>query len=119
MAISCTKEHGEVTEEIPIASISFTLPSQGAVFANGDVVTIQAKAISTQNIHGYDLAIRKTSDTTNSVFFTHIHDHNDTLLINETWKSLVTHPTDLQAEIVLYLDHQGHTKKGKVFFRVE
>jgi hypothetical protein len=117
---SCTREHGEdKAPKIPDATITFMSPLPGAVYTNGDSVTIQATAVSTEEIHGFDLAIRKVTDTANSIYFTHIHDHTDTIIINEKWKSLVIPPVDLQAEIVIYLDHVGHTKKEKIQFRVQ
>jgi hypothetical protein len=120
---ACTKHNGDeekTPEHIPVASIMFSSPTAGAVFANGDSITIKATAISTENVHGYDLAIRKAEDTTAQYYFTHIHDHNDTLNINEKLKLLVPSvPANLEAQITLVLDHDGHTKREKVAFRVQ
>jgi hypothetical protein len=119
---SCTKRNGEEEgklEKVPVATITFFSPAAGAVFTNGDSVNVRATAVSTAEIHGYDLSIRKAADPSGSYYFTHIHDHNDTVQINEKWKSLVIAPADLQAEITIYLDHEGHTKKERVVFRIE
>ncbi len=116
--VACTKHHGDIGEYIPEAVIKFLSPTPGAVLNAGDSINIMAVAISTETIHGYDLAIRKTGDTTKA-YFNHTHDHNDTILIDQKWGSLVTNPANLEAEITLYLDHEGHTKKARVAFSVE
>lgn len=109
-----------IPPEIPVATISFSSPTPGMIFKNGDTVHIKAIAISTANYHGYDIVIHNAGERSGSYYFNHIHDHNDTLHISEKWKIQVpSTPTDLEAELSLVLDHEGHTKKGKVSFRVE
>lgn len=105
-------------EAIPVATIQISSPLPDTTYTNGDSIVVKATAISTENIHGYDLAIRKTTDTSN-IYFIHIHNHNDTLNITEKWKAVVSIPSALEAEITLYLDHVGHTKKEKVGFYVQ
>lgn len=117
--VSCSSKAEDEFETIPAATIRFSSPTLGAIYTNGDSVTISAVAISTANVHGYDLAIQRAGDATASLYFTHIHSHNDTLHIHEKWKAEVATPTDLEVEITLYLDHAGHTKKGKQGFRVQ
>jgi hypothetical protein len=73
--------------------------------------------VSSATIHGYDIVIRKTGDT-GKLYFKRVHDHNDTLHISTKWKPDVTN-TDLQAEVILYLDHDGHTGNKKVTFRIQ
>ena len=83
-----------------------------------DSVTIKSTAISTQTIHGYDIAIERTNDTT-TYFFQHIHDFNDTLVINKKWKGELKTGTDIEAVVTLYLDYEGHTKTQKLAFKVQ
>lgn len=120
---SCSRNDSADADEsvpLPVATIQISSPAQDAVYNNGDSVAIKAKAISTASIHGYDLAIRDTRDTTKSLYFIHIHDHNDTVNINEKWKSVVgTLPANLLAEVSIYLDHDGHTQKAQVKFKVQ
>jgi hypothetical protein len=121
LQFACMKHHADDSENhepIPVATIAFTSPSPGAVYTNGAEVTVKARAISTADIHGFDLAIRKAGDSS-SLYFIHIHDHNDTININEKWTSQVPVPSNLEVEITAYLDHQLHTKKEKVGFRVQ
>jgi hypothetical protein len=122
LVISCDKNDSESEdpETLPAATIQFSSPLPNAVYNNGDSVAITATAISTESIHGYDLAIRNADDTTSSLYFIHIHDHNDTIYINEKWKSAAASlPANLNAEIIIYVDHNGHTLKEKVGFRVQ
>jgi hypothetical protein len=48
-----------------------------------------------------------------------VHDHNDTLLINQKWKNTVTAPANMEAQVILYLDHEGHTGTKKAVFKVQ
>lgn len=120
---SCSRNDSadaDESEPLPVATIQFSTPAQNAVYNNGDSVAIKATVISTASIHGYDLAIRDTRDTTKSLYFIHIHDHNDTVIVNEKWKSAAEPlPASLLAEVTIYLDHDGHTQKGKVDFKVQ
>ena len=68
--------------------------------------------------NGYDIIIRKLNDTT-KLYFKNVHDHNDTLSINQKWKNTITTQTNMEAEIVLYLDHDGHTGSKKAFFKIQ
>lgn len=114
---ACAKHNDDVEDATPQATIVFGSPAQGAVYNFGDSVLIRGTAVSTATVHGYDLIIRKAPDTA-KLYFTHFHDHNDTLLINTKWKADVSGAA-LQAEVILYLDHDGHTASRKVGFEVK
>jgi len=116
--ISCAKHKDDIEEHIPAHTISFSSPQSITPYQFGDSVAIKATAISSETIHGYDLIIRKSNDTT-KIFFQHVHDHNDTLLINKKWKNSVTGPANMEAQIILYLDHDGHTGSKKAAFKVQ
>jgi hypothetical protein len=118
LLISCTKHKGDIEENLPVAIINFESPTLSSVYSNGDSVTIKGTAISTATMHGYDIIIRKVNDTT-TVFFKHIHDHNDTLSINQKWKNNVSVAATMEAQVVLYLDHEGHTGTKKAYFKVQ
>lgn len=115
--VACTKHKEDVEDTTPQATIQFLSPAQAGTYSNNDSVAIQAKAISTATIHGYDIIIRKAEDTS-QLYFTHIHDHNDTLQVNSKWRPTVS-SANLQVELVLYLDHEGHTGRKKVTFSVK
>ena len=116
--LSCTKHKDDIEENIPVSTISFSSPTASSVYQSGDSVLIKATAISTATVHGYDIIIRKASDTT-KIFFQHVHDHNDTLYIDKKWKNTMTAPANMEAQVILYLDHDGHTGSKKVSFRVQ
>ena len=118
LVISCTKHAGDVEENIPRCTINFSSPTLSATYRNGDSIAIQATAISTATIHGYDVIVRKLNDTT-TLYFKNVHDHNDTLLINQKWKNTVTTQTNMEVELVLYLDHDGNIGRKKASFRVQ
>ena len=114
---ACTKHVDDIEDTTPKATIQISQPTAGAVFNSQDSISIQATAIATATIHGYDIIIRKAEDST-KLYFKHIHDHNDTLNINHRWKPAISN-TSLQMELVLYLDHDGNTGNKKVNFRVQ
>ena len=53
------------------------------------------------------------------LFFQHVHDHNDTLYINKKWKNSVLSTAHMEAQVILYLDHDGHTLSKKAFFQIQ
>lgn len=115
---SCVKHKDDIEEHIPAYTISFSSPASSTMYQFGDSVSIQATAISAETIHGYDLIIRKSNDTT-KLFLQHVHDHNDTLAVNKKWKNTITGPANMEAQIILYLDHNGHTGSKKALFKVQ
>ena len=115
LLLSCTKHKDDFVSDIPQSHIVFSSPTEGGVFFAGDSVRIQARATSTHTIHGYDVAVRKVNDTT-LLYFKNVHDHNDTLLVNQSWKNIVDISAQLEASVTLYLDHDGNTNTRKVTF---
>ena len=115
---ACSKHKGDVEENIPVATIQFHNPTSNGVYHIGDSIAIEATAISSETIHGYDVSVRKAGDTTR-YFFEHVHDHNDTLSISSKWKAELESAATLETEITLVLDHEGHTKTQKVTFQVQ
>ena len=117
---ACTQRHSdllEVHETIPVATISFQAPKADSTYTKGDSINIRATAISTENLHGYDLALYDANTGAN-LYFIHIHDHNDTIQINEKWKSELSSPPNIVTEVTVYLDHLNHTKKERVGFKL-
>lgn len=89
---------GDIKENVPSAAIILMSPIKGAVYSLTDSITISGTTISTQIIHGYDIAIAWTNDTT-TYFFQHIHDDNDTLVINKKWKGELKTGTNIEAVV--------------------
>ena len=116
--VSCTKHPGDILDHVPVATLTISKPLEGSFFNAGDSVSIQGIAISTETIHGYDVIVKKANDTA-TLFSVHIHDHNDTLHINEKWKASINASTFLEAVITLVLDHDGHTLTRRAGFNVK
>ena len=114
---ACTNQKDDVEDTSPRALIQFESPTQGGFYQSGDSVTIKGTASYTSTLHGYDLIIRKATDTT-KLYFQHFHDHKTTVQLNAKWKAENISNTNLQAEVVLYLDHEGHTDSKKVGFSI-
>ena len=112
------EDNDQGSQEIPASTLTITNPPPNTVFGISETVNIRARAVSTADIHGYDLVIRQAGVTT-PVLFEHIHDHNDTVLIDYNWKVTTPAGSSLDAEVTIYLDHQGNTKSARVPFRVQ
>jgi hypothetical protein len=106
---ACTKHAGDMEETIPAATITFAAPTEGAIYKTGDSVRIQGVAVSSAVMHGCQIAIRNAADTSVVYYAEHVHDHNNTITINHAWKNTLTMATNLQVEVILALDHDGHT----------
>jgi hypothetical protein len=115
---SCEKHPGDIVSDLPNASLVIYSPGVNAEVSNGDSIRISAKAISDQTIHGYDLVVKKLH-TADTLYYKHIHDHNDTLLINVAWKDTITVPLLTEAVITLVLDHDNNTLIKKVPFKIQ
>ena len=116
---ACTKHSGDVEEPIPIATLTFSSPTEGAVYHTGDSVLVQGLAAASADMHGYEISIKNADDTAVVYYSKHIHDHGDTLLINQGWKDTLTTTASLQLEVTLILDHDGHTATKSVGIKTE
>src|SRR5688572_24358752 len=108
-------------DKIPVTEpyiLYFDSPLKDATFSTGDSIKISGMAIYKQSIHGYDIKLREVNDTS-LLYFTHIHDHNDTLHINHTWKNNLTGSRNIEAEIIIYLDHDGNIGSKKTSFYLQ
>jgi hypothetical protein len=114
---ACEYKKAELIEEIvPEPVITISDPAPGGIYAAGDSLVVKATAISAAILHGFDLAFYRAGSTT-PLSFTHIHDHNDTIRIDQKWKPEATGA--LEAEISVYIDHDGHSRKARVAFLVQ
>ena len=118
---SCGKHEPEIKIPgviVPVASVTFFSPLNGSVFTAGDSVAIEAKVVSTETMHGYNLEIKKVNDTI--IYYTEFfHDHNDTLFLSKKWHVTIAGPQDLEAVITVVLDHDGHTHKARQPFKIQ
>jgi len=114
---SCSKHEGDVLAVDPSFSFRFDAPTAGGSYSPGDTVLVRGTAIAPATIHGYELIIKKAGDTT-VLYSKGVHDHNDTLLVNEKWKVDITSAENLEARIIFNLDHDGHTGTSSVVFAI-
>ncbi len=113
---ACTKHRDDVVDNSPRALLQFESPTIGAFYNSGDSVLIKGTATYSATIHGYDVIVRKANET-ETLFFKHYHDHKTKLDINTKWKANVS-GANLQAELKVYLDHDGHIDSKKVGFSI-
>jgi hypothetical protein len=120
LVLQCRKKDTEAApvKKPPVASIKIDSPAAGAQYMQGDSILISGTAISTDLMHGCDIAIRRASDTVNNLYFIHLHAHDDTVLFQWKWKADVPAPADLEAEVTMLLDHDGLRKSGKAAFSI-
>ncbi len=112
-AAACSKSDEE--QELD-ATITIESPKLGQVFEKGDTVHIEADIKATQELHGWEIVIRKKAD--NSVVYSEDkHTHGEELHIHEHWVNNVTAHTDMILEVTAALDHTGkNLKTGTVSF---
>lgn len=92
------------------ASITIESPTTGQVFEKGDTIHIEADIEAAQELHGWEIVIRKKAD--NSVVYSEDrHTHGEALHIHEHWVNNVTAHTDLILEVTAALDHSGKNLK--------
>ncbi len=92
------------------ATISITSPTPGQVFEKGDTILIKANIEAPQELHGWQVIIRKAAD--NSVVYENDrHEHGEALFINEKWINNVTQHADMILEVTAALSHSGDDLK--------
>lgn len=102
--ISCSKDdHSPGEVEIKILS-----PSAGQTFSLNQVVPLQADITAKEELHGWEITLRKKSDNS-TLYSKSKHTHGKVLKIREEWTNNVTHHTDVIFEVKVELDHNGST----------
>ncbi len=104
--ISCNKDdHSPGEVEIKILS-----PSAGQTFSLNQVVPLQADITAKEELHGWEITLRKKSD--NSILHSKSkHTHGKVLKIREEWTNNVAHHTDVIFEVKVELNHTGAAPK--------
>ncbi len=112
-ATSCKKDDPKPDERQSIVTIS--TPTEGEKFAPQATVNITGEIKSSDELHGYQVVIRKKSDNS-IVFEQNKHTHGTTVTINETWINDLHGHNDMELEVIGVLDHDGNTISNKVNF---
>ena len=102
--ISCSRDNEEMF--LPVAEIKIYAPLVNSVVHPGDTIYIDGVAILQTGVHGYELAIRKPGGA--NLYFQHLHQHSDSLIIKDNWKNTLTEPGDLELWISIIVDDEDH-----------
>lgn len=115
IAGACTKHAGDYTV-IPKASIIFSAPQPDKTNKASDSIRVNAVLIAPAIIHGYDVYLTTQADTARLQSIS-IHDHNDTLVVDQKFAPMST--GKYQAHILVHLDHNGNTEHKAVNFQTQ
>jgi hypothetical protein len=114
--LSCKdEEHTETGHHMNSATITISSPTTNDQFHHNDTVQVVATAMAVEDLHGYEVRIRRMPDSL-VVFSTDSHTHGTTVQIRETWVCTISDSTDMEVEIAVVLDHEGNkTRKSQGF----
>lgn len=111
---SCTKE--EEPEEKNTAVITITDPIVDSHLHHMDTLKIRGTIVSTMDMHGYDVSIRRTTDHS-EVFYFDDHYHGQNKNLNIDWPCNLSETVQLELTLTAKLDHEGSaTIKSVDFF---
>ena len=116
--VSCKEDDDNVEPQTPAteaAKITFTSPKAHAAFNGAQVVNIAGKIEAPKQIHGYKIIIRNKTANTETVIKDD-HAHGTAVNFAADWTNNVAGHCDMEAELVVTLDHDGNTHSQKVAF---
>ena len=102
---------------MPGGKFTIVAPAPGATYHYGDTIYVQATINGSEQLHGYEVAMKAVGSTDN-LYFQHHHEHANPLQVVESWKNTLTQPTEMILEISAILDDQAHKKTQTVSFRI-
>ncbi len=114
--MSCKKKEEHTEPHVNTATITIASPIAGSAYAFGDTVHIRSTVTAQQEMHGYEVYIRKQIDSL-VVFSRQLHLDGTSYDIREEFVNNVSVPLDMELEIVVILDHEGNKTSRKVAFR--
>ena len=104
-------KHGEDDPEV---TINLLEPTEGATFAVGETVNVRADITSTEEMHGYEVEIRRM-DNNSVLFATDAHGHGTEMTVDETWVNTLTGGEQhIIVEVRAIINHQGETVSESV-----
>lgn len=117
---ACKKDKSPATddsieEDHPTAVITITSPHENDTIQGNFVVT--GTIVGTGNLHGYQVTV--TNALNDSIIYQNdIDDHVADFTINQSVTNPYTTYTPVKLEVVVALDHDGHTATKTVHFVV-
>ena len=118
LTVSCKDDDEKVEpqpENTPAATITFTSTSMHSSFNGSQVVNVAGKIEAQKQIHGYKIIIRNKTANTETIL-KEDHAHGTAVNFTTDWTSNVTSHSDMEAEVIVTLDHEGNTLSQKVSF---
>jgi hypothetical protein len=116
LTVACKDDHDHDDDPQPAsANITFTSPAMYSAFNGGQTVTVAGKIEASHEIHGYKIIIRNKTTNTETVI-KDADEHAKTVDFSADWTNNVTTHSDMEAEVVVTLDHNGNTTSQKVSF---
>lgn len=105
----------EPDKHLNTAEITFITPTENATYTHGDTVKLNITAVGEQTLHGWQINIRNKAD--NTILFTKdAHAHAAILNIAEYWINDVHTHCNVEAEVIVGLDHDGNKASKKINF---
>lgn len=117
--VSSCKDKDEDDNPTPTDNfaVSVASPEAAKIFPNGSTVKIEATLSNDSELHGYAVRIINKSMNDTEVFKSdQQHMHSKSYTISEEWVNNVTHHSDMQLQIIAYVDHEGTERVTTVDF---
>jgi hypothetical protein len=114
----CKKDHDHEDHDHDTEkkiSLNWAQPAEGSTIKFGDTLRIEGTATHTTEMHGYEVAIYKASDTLTVVYPSSEHAHGTVLKIDKKWLCGLSDSTKLLVKLTIARDHSG--KNNEVFRR--
>jgi hypothetical protein len=111
---ACTEE----PEEKNSAVITITGPVMDGLLHHNDTLEIRGTIVSTMDLHGYNVNIRRT-DTQAEVFYYDDHYHGNNKNLNIDWPCTLNENVQLRLTITARLDHEGNAAIKSVDFNCQ
>src|SRR5690606_28638488 len=118
LTVSCKDDDEKVDPKTPAseaAIITFTSPAMHSVYNQGQIVTVAGKIEAEKEIHGYKIIIRNKTANTETVIKDD-HAHGTQVDFSAEWPTQVSQHADMEAEVIVTLDHNDNTISKKVGF---
>lgn len=92
------------------------MPVESSVVRFGDTLFIRGTATCAQELHGYEIGIRKPGAS--NLYFQHYHGHGNTITMEESWKNTINETSDMEVVVSVILDHEQHKQDKIIRFKI-
>jgi hypothetical protein len=109
----------EQPEEKNSAIITITGPLNDGHIHHNDTLQIRGTIVSTMDMHGYNVSIRRKDDTHAEVYYYDDHYHGSNKNLHLDWPCTLNESIELELIITAKLDHEGNAAIKTVDFNCE